>query len=70
MYSDRSEKRPDPNTTPNSSVEEPSDGKEGSLPRIVNSGDLLNGKRELLIRHRGEIYRLLLTRNGKLILQK
>ena len=65
-----SEKRPDPNTMPDSSVQEPSAGREESLPRIVNSSDLLDGKRELLIRHRGEIYRLLLTRNGKLILQK
>lgn len=65
-----SEKRPDPNTMPDSSVQEPSVEREESLPRIVNSSDLLDGKRELLIRHRGEIYRLLLTRNGKLILQK
>ena len=70
MYSDMSEKRPDPNTMPDSSVREPSVEREESLPRIVNSSDLLDGKRELLIRHRGEIYRLLLTRNGKLILQK
>ncbi|MBM99264.1 MAG: hypothetical protein CMJ77_09070 [Planctomycetaceae bacterium] len=65
-----SEKHSDPNTPPNGSAAEPSDGKEESLPHVMNSGDLLNGKRELLIRHRGEIYRLLLTRNGKLILQK
>ena len=65
-----SEKRPDPNTMPDRSVQEPSVEREESLPRIVNSSDLLDGKRELLIRHRGEIYRLLLTRNGKLILQK
>ncbi|MCP4193751.1 MAG: hemin uptake protein HemP [Planctomycetaceae bacterium] len=43
---------------------------EESSPRMVNSRDLLDGRRELRIRHRGEIYRMLLTRNGKLMLQK
>lgn len=39
-------------------------------PRIVRSEDLLAGAREAIILH-GEIaYRLVLTRNGKLILQK
>ncbi len=36
----------------------------------VRSGDLLKGRRELRISHAGEIYRLLVTRNNKLILQK
>lgn len=36
----------------------------------VRSGDLLQGRRELRISHAGEIYRLLVTRNNKLILQK
>ena len=38
--------------------------------RAVNSKELLRGKREVQIQHLGEVYRLLLTRNGKLILQK
>lgn len=38
--------------------------------REVTSGDLLQGQCELLIRHGDELYRLKLTRNGKLILQK
>ena len=64
------EKRPEANTMPDSSVQETTGRTNEGLPRMVNSGDLLAGKRELLIQHRGDIYRLLLTRNGKLILQK
>jgi len=36
----------------------------------IDSEQLLQGQREVQIRHQGEIYRLLVTRNGKLILQK
>ena len=38
--------------------------------RIVESADLLRGSREIQIVHGDEIYRLRLTRNGKLILTK
>lgn len=38
--------------------------------REVSSEELLRGRSELLIRHGEELYRLRLTRNGKLILQK
>lgn len=38
--------------------------------REMASSDLLRGEKELLIRHGDELYRLKLTRNGKLILQK
>ncbi len=38
--------------------------------RVVHSDDLLQGQRELLILHAGQIYRLMRTRNDKLILQK
>lgn len=34
------------------------------------SDQLLQGRREVLIKHDGECYRLRLTRNGKLILHK
>ncbi|MCA9188847.1 MAG: hemin uptake protein HemP [Pirellulaceae bacterium] len=37
---------------------------------VIPSGDLLQGGRMVIIDHRGERYRLLETRNGKLILQK
>jgi len=41
-----------------------------SGPRVVSSDDLLQGAREIFIRHVGETYRLRLTRAGKLILNK
>ncbi|NUO77475.1 MAG: hemin uptake protein HemP [Lysobacter sp.] len=37
---------------------------------LVESGSLLRGAREVLIRHGGEVYRLRHTRNDKLILTK
>ncbi|HEY0975650.1 MAG TPA: hemin uptake protein HemP [Solimonas sp.] len=40
-----------------------------SSPR-VRSDDLLRGTRELVIEHRGQEYRLLRTRNDRLILNK
>jgi len=43
--------------------------REGLAPR-VRSDDLLRGSRELVIEHRGQEYRLLLTRNDRLILNK
>jgi hemin uptake protein HemP len=36
----------------------------------IDSESLLKGGREVLIRHQGQVYRLRLTRNGKLILNK
>ena len=41
-----------------------------SKVRIIRSAELLQGEREVYIDHEGEIYRLRLTRNQKLILQK
>jgi len=38
--------------------------------RTLDSADLLRGAREVQIRHEEKIYRLQLTRNGKLILIK
>lgn len=38
--------------------------------RTISSEELLQGSRELSIRHGEDIYRLRVTRNGKLILQK
>lgn len=40
------------------------------IVREIASSELLLGENELLIRHGDELYRLKLTRNGKLILQK
>jgi hemin uptake protein HemP len=42
----------------------------GGLPKSVRSDELLHGQRELLIIHEHEVYRLRVTRNGKLILTK
>jgi hemin uptake protein HemP len=39
-------------------------------PGTIDSHDLLQGQSTLLIRHQGEIYRLQVTRQGKLILTK
>jgi hemin uptake protein HemP len=39
-------------------------------PAEVSSGELLRDRRELIIRHGAERYRLLLTKGNKLILMK
>ena len=38
--------------------------------RIVESPDLFRGTNEIMIRHDGVVYRLKITRQGKLILNK
>lgn len=46
---------------------------EESAPKdapLLRSEDLLSGSREVFIQHGAETYRLMVTRNGKLILQK
>ncbi|MDP1799588.1 MAG: hemin uptake protein HemP [Planctomycetaceae bacterium] len=49
----------------------PSDARsQGHLQRVVSSKEILQGGQEVVIEHEGEFYRLRLTRNGKLILQK
>lgn len=50
-----------PEETPNTSQ---------AAPREYDSTELLHGAKEVLIHHAGEVYRLRLTRNDKLILQK
>ncbi len=39
-------------------------------PRAIDSVEILAGRREVQIVHAGDTYRLLVTRNNKLILQK
>ena len=41
-----------------------------AIPREINSTDLMQGDREIVIRHGSELYRLNVTRSGKLILRK
>lgn len=38
--------------------------------KVIQSEDLLQGARELVIKHGDEVYRLRLTNQGKLILTK
>jgi hemin uptake protein HemP len=38
--------------------------------RVVESADLFRGTHEIMIRHDGAIYRMKITRQGKLILNK
>ena len=44
--------------------------KEALPPKRVTSEELLQGQRELQILHGNDVYRLTLTRTGKLILHK
>lgn len=44
--------------------------KRAGVPPSVSSVELLQGGNELLIEHGSEVYRLRLTRQGKLILHK
>lgn len=39
-------------------------------PRTVSSDELFSGRRLVFIEHAGQQYRLLITRNDRLILQK
>ena len=41
-----------------------------SAPRIVDSTALMDGRREILIRHGDDLYRLRITASNKLILTK
>lgn len=43
---------------------------QGQAQRIVESRDLFCGENEILIAHDGSIYRMKITRQGKLILNK
>jgi len=53
---------------PSESTGEPSEGK--SQARRLSSSELLAGRREVVIQHGEEQYRLRLTSNNKLILVK
>jgi hemin uptake protein HemP len=48
----------------------PESADRSARPRVIDSETLLAGRSEMHIRHRGDIYRLTLTRAGKLILHK
>ena len=44
--------------------------KRPEIPRTIQSEELFAGQRLLMIEHAGQCYRLLITRNERLILQK
>lgn len=48
----------------------PPDPTAAAPPLAIPSEDLFRGGREVLIRHESQLYRLRLTRSGKLILTK
>jgi hemin uptake protein HemP len=60
---------PPPNTEPQSNPASPEHSVD-SLERELDSRVLLDGRRTVLIRHHGAVYRLQTTRQGKLILTK
>lgn len=59
-----------PPPEPDRPAHEPMPDAQPSPVPVARSEDLLQGGRELRILHHGTVYRLLLTRSGKLILQK
>ena len=56
--------------TPNQSDAVPAFLPAGQTQRIVESRELFRGENEILISHDGAIYRMKITRQGKLILNK
>ena len=55
-----------PASTPAPHLSQPA----GSATKSLESRDLMQGRSQIEIVHRGEIYRLRITRQGKLILTK
>lgn len=45
-------------------------GPQADSTRVIRSEEIFAGERVVLIQHAGERYRLLITRNDRLILQK
>ncbi|QDT70283.1 Hemin uptake protein hemP [Planctomycetes bacterium MalM25] len=64
--------KPQPTTTTPGSVSVRPGGcpTAASLTRVVDSAELFGEARTVLIQHAGEQYRLIVTKNDKLILQK
>jgi hemin uptake protein HemP len=56
--------------TPNDQDAVPAPVPVSQTQRIVESRDLFRGDNEILISHDGAIYRMKITRQGKLILNK
>ncbi len=58
------------NTETNTAATIPRSTMQGQTQRVVESRDLFCGANEILIAHDGSIYRMKITRQGKLILNK
>ncbi|WP_438752534.1 hemin uptake protein HemP [Pararhizobium sp. O133] len=56
--------------TPNEQDAGPAPAPANQTQRIVESRELFRGDNEILISHDGAIYRMKITRQGKLILNK
>ncbi|MCA9174213.1 MAG: hemin uptake protein HemP [Planctomycetales bacterium] len=63
MNEQQSKEQPSPQQMPNSPSLQP-------VRVCWDSDELLQGEKEVLISHHGEVYRLRETRNGKLLLGK
>lgn len=53
-----------------SKPDEPRNPPRAGADKRLSTEDLFHGKKEILIDHEGEVYRLRITRRNKLILQK
>ena len=62
--------RNSPDREPVHTREEPQISGRRQAPRTIPSEDLFGPDRMVVIEHGGDRYRLMITRNGKLILQK
>lgn len=51
-------------------IMESSKSSEKKSPKVISSQELFLGSQEILIRHNKDLYRLLITKAGKLILNK
>ncbi|HRE21727.1 MAG TPA: hemin uptake protein HemP [Rhabdaerophilum sp.] len=65
-------RQPDENKRPSGAADTLSGGHSGldETPRRIEVSDLVGGRREAILIHNGEAYRLRLTANNKLILTK
>ncbi len=59
-----------PTQTPSTAHSPPDPGARASGPGAIPTDHLFQGNQEILISHKGEHYRLRITKNGKLILTK
>jgi hemin uptake protein HemP len=62
--------RPDSDGAPDCTGRLASTDASGPAPGSIDSSQIFAGRREVRIVHAGEVYRLLVTRNNKLILHK